>query len=334
MKAPRLPQNEQERIATLRALHILDSPSETRFDSITRITQKYFNVPMALVSLVDEKRQWFKSRIGVEAKETPRDISFCGHAILDPKPFIINDARLDDRFYDNPLVTGEPHIRFYAGMPIKAYNGHTLGTLCIMDTEPRTLSDDELTIFVDLAHLIENELSAVIHSNTDFLTGILNRRGFELVADNRLKLCAREQTQASLVFIDLDKFKLINDNFGHKQGDRVLTAFAEQLKHTFRDSDIIARLGGDEFVVLVSNMSTAAVCKLADRLENAILSLNKSNMFEFEILFSYGVIEYQSHEHFSIRTLLEDGDKLMYQAKHSKTLDEQDSDDLHNDFCI
>lgn len=158
MQAPAIPNNEIERIATLRTLLILDTPPEARFDNLVKVAASYFRVPIALVSLVDENRQWFKAACGLDAKETPRDISFCGHAILGEGPFIISNALEDTRFADNPLVLGAPFIRFYAGVPLKAANGHKLGTLCIISPEPKQMTPDEINMLVDMGKLVEVEL--------------------------------------------------------------------------------------------------------------------------------------------------------------------------------
>jgi GAF domain-containing protein len=134
MESPDIPSNEEHRLATLRSLGILDTSHEERFDRVTRMSKRLFDVPIALVSLVDESRQWFKSSAGLDTLETPRDIAFCGHAILDENIFHVPDATKDPRFADNPLVTGPPDIRFYAGRPLHAPNGDRMGTLCIIDT--------------------------------------------------------------------------------------------------------------------------------------------------------------------------------------------------------
>ena len=149
MKKPEFPANEVDRVAALCGLSVLDTPAEERFDRITRIAQQHFRVPIALVSLIDSERQWFKSRQGLEAKETPRDISFCGHAILSEDILCIPNALADPRFADNPLVAGGPNIRFYAGAPLHAPGGARVGTLCIIDDQPRSLSADELSVFRD-----------------------------------------------------------------------------------------------------------------------------------------------------------------------------------------
>ncbi|RAR83198.1 GAF domain-containing protein [Paracidovorax anthurii] len=154
-----LPDNEAERLRALRDLMLLDTSPEERFDRVVRFAAEQLDAPMALVSLVDEQRQWFKSRIGIALEETARDISFCAHAILQPEVFIVEDARLDHRFAGNPMVTGEAHIRFYAGAPLQAPGGERIGTLCVLDTEPRALNGTEIAVLHALQQLINEAIA-------------------------------------------------------------------------------------------------------------------------------------------------------------------------------
>ena len=165
MIEPLLPVDEQDRLHSLCSLHLLDTPPEERFDRITRLAAALFDVPIALVSLLDDKRQWFKSRYGLEASHTARSISFCGHAITDGNVLIVPDTLLDPRFVDNPLVTGAPYIRFYAGLPISSPDGFLMGTLCAIDTRPRAETEIYIESLRDLAKLVEEEIgkSAVAH---------------------------------------------------------------------------------------------------------------------------------------------------------------------------
>ena len=317
MKLPDIPQDEQTRLEALRSLDVLDTLPEERFDRLTRMAKRMFGVPIALVSLVDANRQWFKSCIGLNVSETSRDISFCGHAILGGGVFTIPNALEDERFADNPLVLGEPYIRFYAGCPL-ALNGRKLGTLCIIDQKPRSFDKEDVEALKDLASMVERELVAVQMATLDELTNISNRRGFMALAQHSLNLCARQGLPAALVFLDLDKFKPINDKYGHAEGDRVLIAFASHMKGSFRDSDVYARLGGDEFVVLLANTSKQ---KAEEILQNFKGSLKKSSQEAnrgYEITFSYGIVESNPEKHTAIEELMVKGDTLMYEAKRTK----------------
>ncbi|HTQ34499.1 MAG TPA: MBL fold metallo-hydrolase [Stellaceae bacterium] len=155
---PRRPDNEAQRLAALHELGILDTEPEERFDRITRIATAMFDVPVALVSLIDEDRQWFKSACGFPASPTSRDISFCAHAILAHQVMVVPDALLDARFADNPAVAGEPRVRFYAGCPLVLDNGACVGTLCIVDMRPRELDAASIRVLEDLGKLVLREL--------------------------------------------------------------------------------------------------------------------------------------------------------------------------------
>ncbi len=161
MQEPLIPLDEAERLASLRRLQILDTPPEERFDRVTRVARRVFGAPISLVSLVDSERQWFKSSQGLQATETPRAISFCAHAILTDKPLLVTDAREDPRFSDNPMVSGPPHIRFYAGCPISDRDGHNLGALCIIDTKTRRMAEGDLELLQDLASIVDDELNSI-----------------------------------------------------------------------------------------------------------------------------------------------------------------------------
>ncbi|WP_431822230.1 diguanylate cyclase domain-containing protein [Burkholderia sp. F1] len=309
------PPDEAARLATLHSLDILDTPPEERFDRVTRLARRLFDVPIALVSLVDENRQWFKSRIGLDAAETPRDVSFCAHALLARDTLVIPDARLDERFHDNPLVTGTPGIRFYAGQPLRAPNGARIGTLCLIDTRPRSLAPDELSPLEDLAHMTEREIAALHLATTDELTQLTNRRGFETLAGHVLKLCTRLDRAAALLFFDLNEFKSINDRFGHAEGDRALKAFADTLTGALRDSDVIARLGGDEFVVLLSATDETDADEAVRRVSRALAARNDADARGYAIRFSAGRVEYDPARHHTVSDLLASADRHMYEHK-------------------
>ncbi len=152
------PLNEPERIEILRQYRILDTEREPAFDDIAMLAAHVCDTPMAMVSLVDEKRQWFKARVGLESQETSRDVAFCAHAILESEVMVVPDALRDQRFADNPLVTDDPQVRFYAGAPLITASGHGLGTLCVVDRNPRTLPDDKIKALQALARQVVTQM--------------------------------------------------------------------------------------------------------------------------------------------------------------------------------
>lgn len=315
MRSPEIPKDEDRRLHTLRSLSLLDTPGEERFDRLTRLARRLFQVPVALVSLVDRDRQWFKSRAGLEATETPRDISFCGHAILRDEVFVIPDVTQDERFHDNPLVTGDPKIRFYAGCPVRAPDGQAMGTLCIIDQETRQFSDADREALRDLAEMVDSEIAALSLATRDTLTGLSNRRGFEMLADHALRVAQRNRVPVAVLYFDLDGFKEINDSYGHAAGDQALAEFSELLLHAFRESDVVARMGGDEFCVLLSGIAESEIYVPLERFAQAIADRNASPVQEFELRYSVGLSTDPMTEPRALTELIERADRQMYARK-------------------
>jgi diguanylate cyclase (GGDEF)-like protein len=313
MVDPDVPVNEMRRLGALRASGLLDTPAEERFDRVTRMAQRLFDVPIALISLVDEDRQWFKSRQGLDAKETPRAFSFCAHAIEDDAVFQVYDAGADARFADNPLVVGDPNIRFYAGCPISAPDGSKLGTLCVIDRQPRQLSERDIEALHDLAEMVEAEVAHAHLALTDELTGLSNRRGFMLFGQTVLGICGRQGLPGSLVYVDLDAFKPINDTFGHAEGDRALREAAERLASTFRASDVVARVGGDEFCILMTGAGSAdePIRRLNDQLDDR----NRAPGVLYPLAFSIGRAVFDPEAPRTLDELLVAADADMYVEK-------------------
>lgn len=216
MREPNIPENESQRLDALRRLQVLDTPAEERFDRLTRLAKHMFEVPIALVSLVDSNRQWFKSKQGLQACETSRSISFCGHAILSEGILHVPDALEDERFADNPLVCGAPNIRFYAGAPLSTLEGYRIGTLCIIDERPRTLSAADLRNLRDLADCAQEELNRM-----QVLTGIEGGEANAWSVQKRIETEIKRQHQL-LNTISRAQSQFIKETNSHKVFDELL----------------------------------------------------------------------------------------------------------------
>lgn len=173
-----LPANEPARLEALRQYQILDTHDETAFDDLARIAAYICQTPIAIISLIDEDRQWFKARLGVGPKETSRDIAFCAHTILEDSPTVVPDALADERFSDNPLVTAEPYIRLYAGAPLITPEGFRLGSLCVVDRVPRQLSVEQIAVLRMLSNQVMTQLD--LRRDNAALTRALNEQGQRL----------------------------------------------------------------------------------------------------------------------------------------------------------
>jgi GGDEF domain-containing protein len=273
-----LPAKERERLQALLRYEILDTGSERHFDDLTFLASHICQTPIALVSLVDKDRQWFKARIGLSVSETSRDVSFCAHAILQPNLFIVQDATEDARFADNPLVTSEPKIRFYAGMPLFTSDGkHALGTLCVIDRVPRELSatqKEEIEALARQQALLELRfrLQQERHlARIDSLTGAANRRAFYESLEGELSRLKRYARPFSVAYLDLDNLKRVNDDLGHEAGDAVLCAVSATIGKILRRTDTVGRLGGDEFAILFSEADSDTARAATDRFNRYLL---------------------------------------------------------------
>jgi diguanylate cyclase (GGDEF)-like protein len=282
--------SEQEKLR-LRDLHdyaILDTPPEESFDRITRLAKMTLQTPMAVVSLVAADRQWFKSRQGVSACETARDISFCTHTIQLNEPLIIRDALEDPRFAKSPLVLGDPFIRFYIGSPLNTPTGYNIGALCAMDTVPHDPSINQVKLLQDLGRLVIDELELRKLACLDPLTGVLTKRGLEK-AINRL-VAKLDSAAACVVMMDVDHFKHVNDTHGHGAGDRVLQSAVEACRDSVRPEDIISRVGGEEFAIILPGMALSEGLKAAERMRKAIKAqTTKTREGPISVTASFGV---------------------------------------------
>lgn len=308
MLTPPKPANEKRRLETLRSMQLLDTAPEERFDRVTRLAKQIFGVQIALVSLVDADRQWFKSRQGLDATETDRDISFCGHAILDDKIMLVQDATSDERFCDNPLVCGDPNIRFYAGYPLSAPDGSRVGTLCVIDDQPKEVNKEQLGLLRELGRMIEEELISAQTSTTDPATGLSNRIGFSVIADHILPMCARVDSPASLLVIHFSNLNRIDADFGRTAGDKAVVELAHLLMASFRNSDIVARISVDTFAVLLGNTDLEGVANAQVRFDEQLGDWNRDSGSGYEIALDCHAIAYRLTRHPDAHALLEEAE--------------------------
>ncbi len=338
MEEPRLPDDEAQRLESLRGLLLLDTPAEDRFDRITRLARKSLGVPVALVSLVDKDRQWFKSIQGLPSGvcETSRAISFCGHAVLQDGLFEVTDATKDRRFHDNPLVTSDPKVRFYAGYAIHAPDGARIGTLCTIDHIPRELTDDDRLALQDLAELVERELAVEALSQTelelrkalseaerrasvDALTRLWNRKTIRDLLSRELERCRRNGLPLSVVLADIDHFKMVNDTHGHNVGDEILAMLAEAFRGAFRSYDMVGRSGGEEFMAVLTECGPNEAEAVANRMCKRVEAWDfNTTAGQLKITVSAGVASGMGDKlPETVEELIESADKAMYQAKRS-----------------
>lgn len=283
-----IPPNEQERLATLHELAILDTPPEQIYDDVVKLAATICGTPIAVMNFIDSDRQWGKALVGLEDSEAPREVSFCARTIVQEDGLLmIPDTRADPNWAENPMVTGEPGLRYYAGAAIVTEEGQPIGSVCVAGTEaPRELSEQELEALRVLArqtaaHLKLRKLSKELAranvelrrlSIKDSLTGLANRAFLEEAVALALRKRMRTGNDLGLLFCDLDGFKLVNDQLGHHAGDELLVLVAERLEMAARSSDLVARYAGDEFVVLCPEMreDPSTLATVAERLREAV----------------------------------------------------------------
>lgn len=320
------PPNEAERLAALQAYEILDTEPEKSFDDLTALASHACEAPIALISLVDSNRQWFKSKVGLDINETERDISFCTHAIQQPQLFVVEDTVKDKRFAQSPLVAGEHKIRFYAAAPVFTSDGkHALGTICVLDRVPRELSSSQEEALLALGRQVQAQLELRLSLNRekqlariDPLTGVYNRRAFYEVLQRERNRAHRHTRSFTLAYIDLDNFKEVNDNFGHQVGDSVLTTAATVMARNLRLADFVCRLGGDEFAIILPDTGPEAARSVISKVHSKLDLAMKEN--GLPITFSIGVVVFHQAVLGSAEEMIQKADDLMYFVKgHGKS---------------
>ncbi len=299
MKKPGLAVDEDERLSILDELGIIYSPAEERFDRITRLTKRIFNVPMALVSLVTANTQWFKSSQGLLESETTREVSFCGHAILGDDTFVVADTHKNPDFSDNPLVINEPFIRFYAGHPVRV-NSVKIGTLCIIDQRPRRFSSADFDTLKSLALWVENEVKLSLYTASqkellqkirnldrkvviDNITGCWNSRGVEKLLYQELERAQRDNKPVSLLMVDVEQIVQGWRKVSGKSTGMILKEVAQIIRRSVRGHDIVGLMENYRFLVYLSNCEKEMCRILSQRILRNIsgqrIKLNKDYIY-------------------------------------------------------
>ncbi len=281
------PLNEAQRLRALHDYDVLDTPPEPAFDDIVHLAAQICGTPIALVSLVDETRQWFKARHGLDADQTPRDWAFCAHAILEPDAVMeVPNALADERFAGNPLVTGAPDIRFYAGAPLISPSGHALGTLCVIDQQARHLAPEQTVSLQALARLVVNQLELrqrVIdlqhETQTDPLTELGNARALDRALNLHWARLAQAQQPLGLVALNMDGFRRLNDQLGRLAGDEALCQVVETMRQQLKaagsdgrcaEPGELFRTEGSNMVLLLPQVDSARAFDRARALQQAV----------------------------------------------------------------
>lgn len=318
MREAKRPENEPERLATLRSLNILDTPRDDRFDRFTRLAARIFDIPIALISLVDENRQWFKSVEGFEGTETPREFSFCAHAILGDGVFEVRNSRRDSRFRDNPLVLGQPHIRYYAGAPLLTPEGNKIGALCIIDRVPRRLPGEDKRLLKDLADMVVDEMVSYVDSKTN----LANRHAL-LVAGSRMFDHVSDDSGMSLLLFDIGDALRPQDVSESRYDPEAV--FGELLRTYFGSAESIAHIGSRRFCVLLKAnpyfdeaKATTLVCVAAKK------ALQEYSL-EDPPWALVGRVRFDSERHESFDSMLREAEGLFFNFEHRRRPDFADS---------
>ena len=335
MIEPTLPLDEEQRQSDLEAMSLLDTVPDPQIDALLRLAQQIFGIRTVLVTLIDNQRHWFKGRRGTALTDSPRNISFCGHAIHSDAILEVPNTHTDERFADNPLVKGDLQVRFYAGIALHAPGGRRIGTFCMFDDQPNTLSVEHRQSMQDFARLIEGLFEAHMlrlqhkqlliqldgaqrRALLDPLTQLINREGLHQMLHAYISRAEREGLFVGFIYGDLDYFKKINDKYGHGVGDEVLVEVGQRLVAAIRPDDLALRMGGEELAVLALVNSHDQLDAIGERVREAIASKPFDLAAgQLSVTISLGTAIAKPDEIDTSLHLIDQADRALYMAKQS-----------------
>lgn len=312
MILPGLPDNEEERLASLYLIDLIGKNGIARFDRLTRLARQLFDVPIAVLSLLDKDRQWILSAAGTDIEETPRTVSFCAHAILKEGVFVIRDTLQDPRFCENPFVKNEPHLRFYAGCPVRLPDGMIAGIICVVDTAPRFFSSDEVNAMLDLAAIVEDEFESISLVMTDGTTGLLNRRGFLQRGERQIQQLAKKDSPYVVITFHVLNIVSISDLLGTGESEAAIRKFSAILALTAGSQAISTHVGGGCFHVLVEKTDDFTADKFLFDLQNEVDIYNKNTAKLYNLNYSYGMADSEDDGYCSLHDMIDRSDKVTY----------------------
>lgn len=308
---------ERDRLLALDQLDMLDTPRDKGFDRFVHLIKEIFTVDIAFVSFIDGHRQWYKACAGLPVSEIAREDTFCQFVVNSEQPIVIPDATADPRFSNHPAVTGDAHIRFYAGVPLKTAGGHTVGTVCAIDRHPRSFDKRDLGILQEIAGGAMDRAELLHSAATDSLTGAMTRRAFKEESARLLSVAARHEHDVACIALDVDHFKKVNDTYGHAAGDEVLRHVAATCRNELRGGDLLGRLGGEEFAILLPYINREEALVVAERLREGLAGHEvPMPNGALNVTASFGVTA-MSIVAKDIETMLAQADAAMYRAKEA-----------------
>ena len=269
-----IPVNEPHRLRELERYGLDNGTDDPHLGRILDLTVDVLQMPIGMISLVEENYQRFLCRHGLDARSTPRDMAFCAHAIAGDEPLVVGDALLDERFANNPLVLGPPHIRFYGGVPLRTQRGYNLGTLCVIDTTPRTLSQRQQQHLSEFGQLLMREIEWRHERGLCPLTGLHRRDSFFALAQKEFDRAQQNQWPLALLSFDIDNFRQINMRWGHAAGDQVLVDLVSLCQAMLDEDDLMARIYDEEFSVLIVGKDDAAALALAELVRHSVTQMH------------------------------------------------------------